>query len=106
MSICVQPTARNYSFYNYIREVVKTAPVIALPLDNAPIVDVTVRQTGCTERGIGGVGDGLGDVYDGPVAAGCEGGGLGGSNVEVVVAGSLGVETGRVAVGYCAADEL
>jgi len=42
MSICVQPTTRNYSFYNHIREVVKTAPVIALPLDNAPIIDFTV----------------------------------------------------------------
>jgi hypothetical protein len=107
VSICVQPTARNYSFfYNHISEVVKTVIVIAVPLDNAPIIDFTIRQAVCTERGIGGVGDGLGDIYDWAVAAGCEGGGLDGTDVGVVVAGSLGVETGRVIVAYCAADEL
>jgi hypothetical protein len=71
-----------------MREVVKTARVIAPKIDNEPIVNFTVRQTGCTERGVGGVGDGLGDVYDGTVAAGCEGGGLGGGDVGVEVAGS------------------
>jgi hypothetical protein len=70
---------------------VKTVIVIAIPLDNTPIIDWIVRQAVCTERGVGGVGDGLGDVYDGAVAAGCEGGGLDGADIGVEVAGSLGV---------------